>query len=1211
MNQTPSEFFYWGFIAHSSKDAAIATRLHRALESYRLPRDLAGRLTREGTPAPAMLSPIYLDGAEQPDSADLGASIEDALRDSRYLIVICSPEAAASRWINEEIRYFCSLGREELVLPLIVRGEPNGSDKPGRGKPECFPPALRFRVGPEGTLTDERSKISGWDLRKEGDGFAACVLKALGGMTGFGYNAFVARAGIRKRRRRIQVAVAAGCLLASAGGWWDCTRTKVAHFAQLTEQFGVPQGAMPVNAESQLHRTLSFRVESSRFKVRRVVAVNSAGTPVEPSGPSLFSSSPAAAIQQLSYGRDGQLEFIEQFSPRGTLLARLEVLSRTKTAEGVEIFRRLEPASSPRQGEGGGSAVQVHRLVYGREGLPLRRFFLNAERSPQPDADGCCGEAYRYDENRLEIETTKLDASGQATPASSGVAMIRRHRGVFGEITRTSYFGGNGLPVAGPDGWHQTETALDPSGNVQEIHFQDATGALAANSDGVAIVRYQVDWNGNIRERAFFGPGGDPVLSLGHRTAKETTSYDELGRVVGRAYFGLDGKPALCSHQVCRYVDRLDANGLATARTTFDLDGQPTLSQDQFPDCFPGAVPASVPVAPAQLVAAAEPAPPPEPSGGTPGPGPSGTSASSETPPSAEPTPVPTPAPAMIAAAETPSPPEAAPVPDAPPAAESAPAPETAPASAMPDSSPPVASIAAAEVLAQPPAPVPPAAMEESTPAPPAAAVEPPAPPPPAEPPSLIPRALAGIHDQPELKASEPAERTPPRLEPAPQCKQSGREVEVCFTDASGKPVLRRGGYAGWLAKFDEPGNEIERTYLDLDRKPVADANGVTRWTREYGPDGRESKRRFCDADGHPVLNKEGIAGWTSAFDERGNLVKGTCIGLDGELTCHQQGYAKWAANYDSEGRVTEKAFYGMDGELTNLADGGAGWASQYDAKGNEIERAYFGPDGQPARRREGYTTWRAIIDERGNEVERSFLGAGGEPAADASGVARWRKEYDDQGRETKRTFLDAQGRPLQIAEGIAGWTSRLDDQGNVIEGTCFDAGGQPAIHRDGYACWKSKFDELGNEIERAYFGLDGQPVANRLGMHRRTARFDIRGNEIESARFDAKGQPVANRNHYHRVRTRFDARGLRLEQAWFGLKGEPVINADPQYAAAKYAWSYNPRGDVVETARFGPDGSLLNGPGGWARERKEYDAGGKLVTTRRYNAEGAPVALE
>ncbi|MCH8034592.1 MAG: toll/interleukin-1 receptor domain-containing protein [Bacteroidetes bacterium] len=105
MADTTDGYRYWAFISYSSKDSKVARKLHKKLETYNIPRDLVGRPGRY-EPVPRRLFPIFRDRDELPLSADLGASIEDALRASRYLIVLCSRNSATSRWVNEEIRYF-------------------------------------------------------------------------------------------------------------------------------------------------------------------------------------------------------------------------------------------------------------------------------------------------------------------------------------------------------------------------------------------------------------------------------------------------------------------------------------------------------------------------------------------------------------------------------------------------------------------------------------------------------------------------------------------------------------------------------------------------------------------------------------------------------------------------------------------------------------------------------------------------------------------------------------------------------------------------------------------------------------------------------------------------------------------------------------------------------------------------------------------------
>src|SRR5205085_12518661 len=126
---------YWAFISYSSKDTDQAVWLHRRLENFRVPRALVGRPGRDRS-IPRSLFPIFRDRDELPMSADLGSTINDALRASCYLIVLCSPDSATSRWVDEEVRYFKSIGREDRILAVILRGEPNASDDSARAAEE-------------------------------------------------------------------------------------------------------------------------------------------------------------------------------------------------------------------------------------------------------------------------------------------------------------------------------------------------------------------------------------------------------------------------------------------------------------------------------------------------------------------------------------------------------------------------------------------------------------------------------------------------------------------------------------------------------------------------------------------------------------------------------------------------------------------------------------------------------------------------------------------------------------------------------------------------------------------------------------------------------------------------------------------------------------------------------------------------------------------
>lgn len=200
---------YWAFISYSHRDAEWARWLHRAIETYRVPHRLVGRensASRETLPR--RLNPVFRDRDELPGASDLGLKIREALQSSRFLIVICSPHAAASKWVNEEIKTFKALGREERVLCLVVSGEPGASDK-GDAAAECFPPAIRFHVRTDGELSEDRAEPVAADARPLADGRKNALLKLLAGMLGVGYDELKRREEHRKRRRRALSAASA------------------------------------------------------------------------------------------------------------------------------------------------------------------------------------------------------------------------------------------------------------------------------------------------------------------------------------------------------------------------------------------------------------------------------------------------------------------------------------------------------------------------------------------------------------------------------------------------------------------------------------------------------------------------------------------------------------------------------------------------------------------------------------------------------------------------------------------------------------------------------------------------------------------------------------------------------------------------------------------------------------------------------------------
>jgi hypothetical protein len=195
-----TEYKYRAFISYSHKDEKWASWLHRALETFRVPKNIVGETTPMGT-VPERLGKVFRDREELASSTSLGEELTQALEDSACQIVICSPNAAGSHWTNEEILTYKRLGREDRVFSLIVDGEPNASQFEETAEFECFPEALRFRMGADGNLTKQRSEPIAADARPQGDGKQNAKLKLISGMLGVGFDDLKQREQQRRQKR--------------------------------------------------------------------------------------------------------------------------------------------------------------------------------------------------------------------------------------------------------------------------------------------------------------------------------------------------------------------------------------------------------------------------------------------------------------------------------------------------------------------------------------------------------------------------------------------------------------------------------------------------------------------------------------------------------------------------------------------------------------------------------------------------------------------------------------------------------------------------------------------------------------------------------------------------------------------------------------------------------------------------------------------------
>lgn len=169
MTQHP--FKYFAFISYNSKDTEWGKKLQKKLEHYKLPATLCSEHGWPRTP----IKPVFFAPTDiQPGG--LSEELQERLKASQHLIVICSPNSAKSEWVGREIKFFHGLGRSNNIHFFIVDGTPHS----GNPDTECFNPIIDKLGLPEILGANINEKVSRLPWLNKERAYVQLISKLLG-----------------------------------------------------------------------------------------------------------------------------------------------------------------------------------------------------------------------------------------------------------------------------------------------------------------------------------------------------------------------------------------------------------------------------------------------------------------------------------------------------------------------------------------------------------------------------------------------------------------------------------------------------------------------------------------------------------------------------------------------------------------------------------------------------------------------------------------------------------------------------------------------------------------------------------------------------------------------------------------------------------------------------------------------------------------------
>ncbi len=268
--------------------------------------------------------------------------------------------------------------------------------------------------------------------------------------------------------------------------------------------------------------------------------------------------------QRLVY-KDGRQIRFENVNGLGVLVeGDGRVVSERYEYEGKRVVRMIR---EDRSGVVHGKTEYSSTLTF--------EFWLDAFDRPWPEAGSKASGLRRFLDDRGRVLTyTYVDARGRATPSPDGLLEVRVKRNALGAIVQEEYFDLSGRPAGDDSGVQRVVYAMHEHGwPLVEAYF-DVEGGPATR-DGAHKVEWEYDDVGNVMGWAYYGADGARVRSKSEGVASGKVVRDAHGIEIDLLYFDEFGGPALCSYGYSRRKKKLDKSGDPIEWRFYGVDGAP------------------------------------------------------------------------------------------------------------------------------------------------------------------------------------------------------------------------------------------------------------------------------------------------------------------------------------------------------------------------------------------------------------------------------------------------------------------------------------------------------------------------------------------------------------------------------------------------------------------------------------------------------------
>lgn len=538
--ETVQQYSNVAFISYKSEDVKWAKWLQHKLEHYKIPSIIRKRNYQ----APKYLRPVFRDKTSLGggNTSILREGLEAELLSSRFLIVICSPNATQSAWVNKEVQTFIDAGRLSYIIPFVVAGIPHASDP----SQECFPEAL--------AQLPADKELLGFSV--EADGKNGAFIRMVSRMLEVKYETLMNRFEEARRRKRIAIGAAAAVVAVAGFFLYNYLKVSYEYYADYVVRQGMPEGILPLSHGQTEKRFESYRFAYQRGKLRNVTHINRFGNPMSEDNTEHMDRAPIMDIQY----EDGQLSSVIMRDVYGV---------ETSTHQYHQDYTKVDLYNAT-TGDAltlSGSTTSID-LSQASELFDFNTFWLNTNVS--------IGRyVYEYDDDGYITSVMyKRDNRNTAARDQQGICGQQYERDELHRVTRLDYLDENGNVTADKWGVTSRHYTYDPCGGIAEVRYCNSQGLLTMNEMGFAMGKTAYDAEGNPIEERYYDPDEQLFpMKFGYAISRMEHGKDRTSV----SYYDAEDKPCMAFYPNGRRMHKImvefDDRGFACRNSIYDIYG--------------------------------------------------------------------------------------------------------------------------------------------------------------------------------------------------------------------------------------------------------------------------------------------------------------------------------------------------------------------------------------------------------------------------------------------------------------------------------------------------------------------------------------------------------------------------------------------------------------------------------------------------------------